>query len=108
MNNEMMELKLNQMAQQIEFLSKKLCQFMEKDRLRIVTVSELAEELHMSKSALYAKPWLMPNFGRTEGKKEWCRFEIDDWLSKGTEALYHEYLELGKTRAQAELVGSNA
>lgn len=114
MDNTMLEIelesankKLNAMAEKINYLTESIARFIDAEEMKLLNVIDIAEMLGLSPKTLYKKPWLLPNFGRTDGKMMWTKKEVREWLAKGTEALFREYEAIGKENAQSVLVGSN-
>lgn len=114
MDNNMLEIelesankKLNVMAEKINYLTEAIAKFIDAEEMKLMNVIDIAEMLGISPKTLYKKPWLLPNFGRTDGKMMWTKSEVRKWLGKGTEVLLREYEAIGKENAQSVLVGSN-
>lgn len=106
MSEQELELKLSCLEQKVDFLVKAVSRLVDFDDLRVMTLDDVANMLGMSKFTLYKKRWLLPNFGETSGKMEWTRREVTAHLAKGTEALYREYIALGKEKASQKINGS--
>lgn len=93
---DLVDFRLNQLETKIDLLVKLVVQLTNDDSMHIVDASEYAKILGIKRDTLYKKKWLMPNFGRNEGKNEWTKAEVREWLAKGTDEIYREYLELCK------------
>lgn len=93
---DFLELRVSQMEQKLDMLITLVQKVADEDSLRLINIEEYAKMLGISKFTLYKKKWLLPNFGRTNGKSEWTKAELVAWMAKGTEKLYNEYIEFCK------------
>lgn len=107
MDNNMLAIELEAMQKKLNVLSEMVTRLLDVDGMKLMNVIDIAEMLGISPKTLYKKPWLLPNFGRTDGKMVWTKKEVREWLEKGTENLLREYESIGKKNAQSALVGSN-
>lgn len=96
-----MDYTINEFFAQFDTLCRKVDQIswalglnvVDDEKEETIGVAQLAKMLRRTRQALYAQPWLMPNFG--EGERKWSYTQIRDWFAVPQEKRKQEYMSRG-------------
>lgn len=92
MTDKMLDIEIEKLNQKINVMSDDIRKLVDLDSYRMMSVSDIAKMLGINPKTLYRKPWLLPNFGKTQNSTmEWTKKEVAEWLDKGTDYLIEEY-----------------